>query len=129
MTLEPLSLVRGPAEDVILVSGMQELFATAEIQPLRLSPETLQPSETAIILDASYWWFDIGRQPEVLRIEQNDGRLTLIGSKRFEAIPGESSQLLGDCSFGHWTEVIGTLQKMTETPNTSWDTTGDKPAI
>lgn len=106
-----VNLEAGPVNDALIILGEKELFATAQISYIMRSPTTLSEMGTAIILDASYWWFDAGNQPEVLRIERKDNRLEFFGRKRFEQCYGESIVEFGECEFVSWlTEV----QKLSE---------------
>ena len=102
-------LEAGPAHDVLLFLGEKKLFATPQISYIMQSPLTLSEEGAAIILDASYWWFDAGREPEVIRIERKHNRLEFVGRKRFEQCYGDSIHKLGECEFENWLVAVQKL--------------------
>lgn len=99
----------GPAEDVLIYFDDVEIFATPQTSYLIQSPNSLSDDETTIILDASYWWFDSGRSPEILRVERHKDRVHLIGGRHFEQIPGDSYVSMGSISFAEWLDAVRAL--------------------
>jgi hypothetical protein len=82
MSSPKVVLKSGPARDTLISLEGREVFATAQLSYLLQSPQTLADEGSAVVLDASYWWFDAGRAPESLRLERRKSRLEFVGRKR-----------------------------------------------
>jgi hypothetical protein len=106
-----LEFREGPAQDITIYFNGTELFATPQITYLHQSPTTLLDTMSSIILDASYWWFDSGRTPEILKIERDADMVNLMGGRRFEQIPGDSQIILGSLPFSEWLSAIHSLPR------------------
>jgi hypothetical protein len=106
MNTHVIEFLEGPAQDIAIYLYGEEVFATSQISYIHQSPSTLSDGSAAIVLDASYWWFDSGRTPEILRIERDADSVHLIGSSRFEQIPGDSKVLIASIPFTDWLDAV-----------------------
>ena len=106
MKTKAVKIIAGPADDLLVIVGDQQIFATAQRAFVMRSKHTLMPEGSAILLDASYWWFDSGREPETLRVERRADRIRFIGKRRIEQTHGDSLVELGDCSFAEWVSAV-----------------------
>ena len=109
MTSQKVVLKKGPAGDTLISLEGKEVFATSQLSYLLQSPQTLAEDDSAIILDASYWWSDAGMQPEILRIERKRSWIKFVGKNRIEQTHGGSAFALGDCDLTEWIEEVRRL--------------------
>jgi hypothetical protein len=109
MTLQTLMLKKGPAGDILILLKGNEIFATAQHSYLLQSPQSLNETGAAVVLDPSYWWFDAGKEPESLRIERRGSRIEFVGKKRLEQTHGDSAIILGQCDYADWVKELETI--------------------
>ena len=94
------------SRDALISIHGKDLFSTSQIDYLLKSPLTLTENGSAILLDASYSWFDSCRNPEILRIERDGSNIKILGRKRFHDINVDSDTQFGSYLFSDWVFAV-----------------------